>query len=176
MQEEVEVLTARQEVFAASPAVFAAPAPKYALPVVLHSGDEMEMDGYGHEEEDEEEDDEMAEEEEGEEEDEGMEDGDKEEGYCWSQERRQHTTTANGNEVVYRPKETTYHLNEADYRNEGTYRTTAYDHTNSNKTIYRPETATAATFANAGPPGVCFYPTPSLSAYQYPYTSASRRW
>jgi len=75
---------------------------------------------------------------------------------------------SNGNEAAYRPKETTYHSNETSYRpngHEGTYRhnekTTAYNHTN--KTIYRPETATAATFANAGRPRVCFYRTPSSS-------------
>ena len=179
----LEVLTARQEVFVG----IAAPKPKYALPVVqLREGDgEVEM--YV----DEEEEDEMFEEEEEDDDDEGMEDEDGEERE-WAlveqhsqQQRRQQyhdaTTTAtygsNGNEAAYRPKETTYHSN--DYRPHET--TTAYsDHANS-KTIYRPETATAATFANAGPPGVCFYPTPSLSAYQYPYPSrhqysSSRRW
>ena len=179
----LEVLTARQEVFVG----IAAPKPKYAVPVVqLREGDgEVEM--YVDEDE-EDEDDDMFEEEE-EEEEEGMEDEDGEERewalveqHPQQQQRRQQyhdpTTTATyGTEAAYRPKETTYHSN--DYRPHET--TAAYsDHVNS-KTMYRPETATAATFANAGPPGVCFYPTPSLSAYQYPYPSrhqysSSRRW
>ena len=156
----------------------AAPKPKYALPVVqLREGDgEVEM---GYVDEDEEEDEEDMFEEGEEEEDEGMEQEEREwalvEQHPEQQQRRQQyhdTTTA------------TYHSNEANYRDESTYRpnetTAAYDH-HTNKTIYRPETATAATFANAGPPGVCFYPTPSLSAYQYPYPSrhqysSSRRW
>ena len=179
-----DVLTARQEVFVG----IAAPAPKYALPVVqLREGDgEVEM--YVDEEEDEDEDDEDDVFEEGEEE-EGMEDENEEEGE-WAlveqhsqQQRRQqyHDVTtygSNGNEAAYRPKETTYHSNEINYRDETAYRsnetTTAY----ANKTVYRPETATAATFANAGPPGVCFYPTPSLSvpyASRHQYSS-SRRW
>ena len=191
-EEEVEVLTARPppDVLTARQEVFvgiAAPAPKYALPVVqLREGDgEVEM--YV----DEDEEDDMFEEEE--EEDEGMEEGDEEERE-WAlveqhpqqqQQRRQQyhdatTTTAtygsNGNDAAYRSKETTYHSNDYQPREP----TTAYsDHANS-KTMYRPETATAATFANAGPPGVCFYPTPSLSAHQYPYPSrqysSSRRW
>jgi len=175
----VEVLTARQEVF---PPVFAAPAPKYALPVVLRSGEEVEM-GQG---DDYEEDDEMGEEEEEEEEcgedDEGMEDENDEERYDWSQVEQQQQRRQEYHDATT----ATYHSNETNYRpngDESTYRpnettTTAYNHTN--KTMYRPETATAATFANAGPPGVCFYPTPSLSAYQYSYPSrqysSSRRW
>ena len=172
-----EVLTARQEVFVG----IAAPKPKYAVPVVqLREGDgEVEM--YVDEDEEEEEE-EMGEEddvfEEDGDDDDGMEEEDEERGgalveqYPQQQRGRQYhdtTTTA------------TYQSNETNYRDESAYRpneTTVYGHTN--KTVYRPETATAATFANAGPPGVCFYPTPSLSAYQNPYPSrqysSSRRW
>ena len=183
-----EVVTARQEVFVG----IAAPKPKYALPVVqLREGDgEVEM-GYVDEDEDEDdmgEEDDVFEEEE-EEEDEGMEEEEERE---WAQveqhPQQQHwrgqqyheatTYGSNGNEAAYRSKETTYHSNEINYRDESAYRpnetTTAY----ANKTVYRPETATAATFANAGPPGVCFYPTPSLSvpyASRHQYSS-SRRW
>ena len=169
----LDVLTARQEVFVG----IAAPKPKYALPVVqLREGDgEVEM---GYVDEEEEDEDDMFEEEE-EEEEEGMEEEDGEERewalveqHPQQQQRRQqyHDTTTTA----------TYQSNETNYRDESTYRPNeAYNQ--ANKTMYRPETATAATFANAGPPGVCFYPTPSLSAYQYPYASrhqysSSRRW
>lgn len=132
-EEEEEVMTARQEVFA--------PAPKYALPVSLHAGDEVEMDG-------EEDDDEMEEEGDDEEMEEDGDDGERE----WShqQQRQRHDPTT----ATYPPN----HSNES----------TGYEHHHHK--------ATAATFANAGPPGVCFYPTPSLSAYTYPPYAAGRQY